>query len=78
VRVVTLSVELEEIDDKKLNALGALIAAEKGECDLELEVASKGRFRASFAFPDRKVAPSIALEEGMLALFGRSDVVTMR
>ena len=78
VRGIRLRLRLEEVTAQRLDGLDALVKQEHGECPVKLSVTSEGQFTASFDLPSRTVSPTIALEEGMLALFGRSGGVEMQ
>jgi DNA polymerase-3 subunit alpha len=76
-REVRLRVRADELGGDRVERLLALLVAERGDCELRVELHHPGRYRATLAVPEHRVAPTQALEDGLLALFGRPDTVVM-
>jgi DNA polymerase-3 subunit alpha len=76
-REVTVTLEPHEIVGDRVERLKGLFAAERGDCEVKLILRSKGKFVATFGLGDARVAPSVALEDGVLGIFGRPDAVAM-
>jgi DNA polymerase-3 subunit alpha len=74
---VRFQVSVEELEGDRLQRFLDLLRDQQGACNSRLVVRVPGRFDAHLLLPGLGVEPSTALQEGVRALFGRTDVVAM-
>jgi hypothetical protein len=76
-REVVLHLDEADVVGDRMERLKAVLVAERGECAVRIVLRARGRFVATFDLGELRVAPSVALEDGVLGAVGRADVVAM-
>ncbi|MCB9685699.1 MAG: DNA polymerase III subunit alpha [Alphaproteobacteria bacterium] len=76
-REVRFRLTSTELQGDRLDRFLELLQTMRGACRSRLFVTVDGRFEAELGLPQLPVEPSVALEESVTALFGRTDVVAL-
>jgi DNA polymerase-3 subunit alpha len=76
-REVQFTLEVDDLTGERLDRFMAVLATQRGGCRSRLVLAARGRYEAELALPQLPVEPSTALQESVVALFGRPGVVQL-
>ncbi len=76
-REVRFRLSSADLEGDRLDRFLELLQAMRGMCRSRLVVTVDGRFEAELGLPQHPVEPSVAMEESVIALFGRTDVVAL-
>jgi DNA polymerase-3 subunit alpha len=76
-REVTFVLRADELVEHRLQRFIELLRESHGPCPARVVIDVPGRFRARLGLPRMSVDPGAALEERVLALFGRADAVVL-